>query len=568
MLRAGFIYLPYVSGNRQHRNIGTRMMDAKHFTSSTPVRRLLTLLQLERNDLWVAIVFSVAIGVLSLAVPVATQSLVNTVAFGSLLQPLLFLVLLVLALLVVSAVLQMIRYHVVEILQRRVLVRLASQTVHRLLNARVDALRRANGPELVNRFLDVVTVQKAGATLLVDGLSIVTQATAGMALLAVYHPWLLAFDAGLLAALLIVLVPAGWGAVETSLKESAAKYALVGWLEEIARNDRTFRGQSEAGFAVERTDSLVREYLGFRSKHFRIVARQFAGSLTLQALASATLLGVGGMLVIERQLTLGQLVAAELIVSGVLASIAKLAKHLETYYDLLAALDKLGSLGDIPSEESGTAGLDGQGPASLTVRGPMHQLDVAAGEKVCLKGHSGSGKSSLLDAICGYRQLPGITVGIDGLDIRVLRLDDYRTQVALVRSVEIFHGSILDNICVGRDLSMVRIQSALEQVGLWSAIQELPGGLSTILSTGGDPLSEGQKQALMIARAIVGRPRLLIIDEILDGVQDSDERDILSHVLFGPDTPWTLLLVTARPDLESRCARAIELTRAGWKEAA
>ena len=542
--------------------------DTKHSASSKPVRRLMALLQLERNDLWVAIVFSVAIGVLSLAVPIATQSLVNTVAFGSLLQPLFFLVLLVLALLAVSAVLQMIRYHVVEVLQRRVFVRLASETVHRLLHARVEALRRHNGPELVNRFLDVVTVQKAGATLLVDGLSIITQAIVGMALLAVYHPWLLAFDAGLLTALVIVLLPAGWGAVETSLKESAAKYALVGWLEEIARNDRTFRGQTEARFAVERSDSLVREYLSFRSKHFRIVARQFAGSLTLQAFASATLLGVGGMLVIERQLTLGQLVAAELVVTGVLSSIAKLAKHLETYYDLLAALDKLGSLGDIPGEESGPAELDGLGPASLRVRGPLHQLEVAPGEKVCLKGHSGSGKSTLLDAICGYRALPEIAVTFDGLDIRALRLGNFRSQIALVRGVEIFHGSILDNVLVGRDLTMPQIQSSLEQVGLWSAVQELPGGLATMLNTGGDPLSEGQKQALMIALAIAGRPRLLIIDETLDGVQDSDDRDTLSHALFGPATPWTLLLVTARPDLESLCARTIELTRGGMKEAA
>ena len=183
-------------------------------------------------------------------------------------------------------------------------------------------------------------------------------------------------------------------------------------------------------------------------------------------------------------------------------------------------------------------------------------------------GHSGTGKSTLLDAICGYRALPEIAVNFDGLDIRTLRLTDYRSQVALVRGVEIFHGSILENIRVGRDLSMLRIQLALEQVGLWAAIQELPRGLETVVNTGGDPLSEGQKQALMIARAIAGNPRLLIIDETLDGVQDSDERDRLSHVLFGSDAPWTLILVTARPDLERLCTRTVQLTRSGLKEAA
>ncbi|MEQ1885822.1 MAG: ABC transporter ATP-binding protein [Bryobacteraceae bacterium] len=545
-------------------------MTTTHSSAQTvsPVARLIALLRLERNDLWVAIVFSVAIGVLSLAAPIATQALVNTVAFGSLIQPLVFLTLLVLGLLAVSAVLQALRFHVVEMLQRRLFVRMASESVHRLLHARVDVLRENNGPELVNRFLDVVTVQKAGATLLIDGLSIFTQTFAGMALLAVYHPWLLAFDAGLLVAVLVVLIPAGHGAIETAVKESKSKYALVAWLEETARNERTFRATAPARFAAERTDSLVQNYLGYRTKHFRIVMRQLTGSLVLQAIASATLLGVGGMLVIERQLTLGQLVAAELVVAAVLASITKLAKHLEIFYDLLASLDKLGSLTDLPGEMSGSGSVESTGPAAISMRGPSFHVDVHPGEKVALCGLSGSGKSSLIDTICGYRDAHGTSVTFDGVDIRSLKLGEYRSQTGLVRGVEIFHGSILDNIRVGRDLSVASMQRTLEQVGLWSTIQDLPRGLETILSTGGHPLSEGQKQALMIVRAIAGNPRLLIIDETLDAVQDSAERELLTSILFAPDAPWTLLLVTARVDLERRCSRIVEVTRHGLKEVA
>ena len=535
-----------------------------------PHRRLLVLLSAERSDLWVAVIFSIAIGLLSLAVPVATQALVNTVAFGNLLQPLLVLSLIVLCVLSVSAALQLFRYRVVEMLQRRVFVRLASESVNRLLRARTDVLRLQNGPEVVNRFLDIVTVQKAGASLLVDGLSVAMQTLMGMILLGLYHPWLLAFDAVILAALFIVILPLGAGAIDTAIGESKAKYALVGWLEEIARNATTFRGEAQARFAFDRCDALVHEYLNYRAKHFRIVLRQFAGSLALQAMASAGLLGVGGLLVIQRQLTLGQLVAAELVVAAVLSGISKFSKHLETFYDLLAALDKLGSLTSLAVEPSGHEPLPSPStPVRLAIRARGFSLDLSPGGSIGLTGPSGAGKSALIDAICGYADTPGGAVEIDGVDIRNLRLDQVRSQVVVVRAPEIFHGSILDNVRVGRNhLTSASVQRALAQVGAWEGIQNLPQGVDSILATGGDPLPDSRKQTLNFARAVAGQPRLLIVDEALDAIQDSDQRENLAALLFDPASPWTLLLVSSRPELLRRCSRILHLPSGELKVAA
>ena len=166
-----------------------------------PFSRLSALLRQEIDTLWTAVIYSIAVAVLTLVLPVATQAVVNTISFGNLLQPLFILTLVVAAVLVLSGVLQLIRFHVVEMLQRRVFVRIASDSVNRLLRARVDVLQSQNGPELVNRFLEVVGLQKAGATLLVEGLSVVMQTIAGMILLGLYHPWLLAFDVLLVLAL-------------------------------------------------------------------------------------------------------------------------------------------------------------------------------------------------------------------------------------------------------------------------------------------------------------------------------------------------------------------------------
>ncbi len=532
-----------------------------HSGTTRPVSRMRALLRQERATLWTAIIYSIGVALLTLALPVATQAVVNTIAFGNLLQPLLVLTLVVAGVLVLSGVLQLIRFHVVELLQRRVFVRITSDSVSRLLRARIDVLQMQNGPELVNRFLEVVGLQKAGATLLVDGLSVAMQTLAGMILLGLYHPWLLAFDALLVLALLVVIFPLGSRAIDTAIKESKAKYALVAWLEEVARHARAFRGKAQAEWAFGRTNELVEHYLEYRAVHFRILMRQLGGSLAIQALASAGLLGVGGLLVIDRQLTLGQLVAAELVVAAVVAGIAKTAKHLESYYDLLASVDKLGMLTDLPVEADGEESPRVKDtPASAEVRTPAFTARFAAGERVGIMGISGSGKTLLADAICGYRQLPSWTVEVDGADIRHLRLAELRSSMQLVRGIEIFQATILENVRVGREeIGIQDVQSSLEQLGIWDAIQSLPDGLNTMLATGGHPLSEGQAQVLMIARAIVSRPRLLILDETLDHVMDAKERERITDLIFQTAQPWTLIVVTSREDLLDRCSKVIAM---------
>ena len=517
----------------------------------------------------VTVVFSVAIGLLTLAVPVATQAIVNTVAFGNLVQPLVVLSLVVLAVLGFSAVLQTMRFYVVELLQRRVFVRISSDSANRLLRARADELELHHGPEIVNRFLEVVTLQKAGATLLVEGLSVVMQTIAGAVLLAVYHPWLLAFDLLLLAAIVVIVFPLGRGAVQTAVEESRAKYDFVAWLEEIARHPTVFRGRDAMRYALQRTNTHVDDYLLHRRLHFRILVRQVAGSWVLYALASAALLGVGGWLVVLRQLTLGQLIAAELVVALVVSGFSKLGKHLEIYYDLLAAMDKLGYLTDLPLEESGTEKLQiGEAPARLEVNavGWNGVLQGAAlvlepGERMALCGVSGSGKTTLFDIICRYSEPASGAVRINGQDTRMARLEDLREHVAMVRGVEIFQGTIMENVRMGREVcDSVRVREALESAGLLQELESLPAGLGTPLATGGRPLSGGQAVRLMLARAFAGRPRLLLIDESLDWLDDAVGRDHALQTVFDPNAPWTLLVATNRPEIWARCDRVMRVS--------
>ena len=288
---------------------------ASHHPHPTPLSRLVTLLGFERSDITVALIYGAVASILALAAPVGVQALVNAVAFGGLMQPVVMLVILVFGALAFAAALRAVQALVIERVQQRIFARVAVDLGRRLPRVRLDAFDGGHGPELINRFFDVLTVQKVAASLLVDGAAIVLSVIAGAVVLAFYHPLLLAFDVALVALVLLILFGLGRRAIDTSIAESRAKYAVAAWLEEMARHPSSFRCAAGTAFGETRADDLTRGYLTARRDHYRVLFRQIVASLALQAIATAALLGVGGGLVVAGRITLGQLVAAELIVT-------------------------------------------------------------------------------------------------------------------------------------------------------------------------------------------------------------------------------------------------------------
>jgi putative ABC transport system ATP-binding protein len=547
-----------------------------HVHHLPPFRRLIALLRPETADLWIVLFFAVGVGVFTLATPIVAMAVVNSVALGTLLQQLLVLCVALLIALGLAGLLQLLQTVTVEYVQRRVFVRVADDLAHRLPRVDLQAFDRRHGPELVNRFFDVLTVQKASATLLLDGVTIALQVFIGLLLLGFYHVYLLGFDLVLLAALVLLFTLLGRGGVRTAVRESIAKYRVAGWLEEVARHPVAFKTAGGPRLAQEQTDLLTQEYLAARANHFRVLIRQHGFALFLQAAANVALLAIGGALVIRGELTLGELVAAEVVVTLVVATFTKLGKQLEAYYDLLAAVDKLGHLLDLPLERGGGANHHARSNgAAVTVhdvsfgyegghRDVLSRLNVRfePGERVALVGPNGAGKSTLVDVLFGLRQPQSGWVEIDGTDLRSLRLDTLREHVAVVKGVEAIDGTILENVRMGRDeVTLADVRDALRQVGLLDAILEFPDGLDTALWTGGAPLSLGQANRLMVARAIVGQPRLLIVDEALDHM-DAEVRERVLPAMLGPNAHWTVLIVTHSDDVARLCDRVIHLARA------
>jgi len=537
----------------------------------SPLRRARQLLALDRQDIAVVAIYGMALGLLSLAVPVAVQSLVNTVAFGSLIQPLVVLTVLLALALTGAGILRALQIRIAEMLQRRLFVRMVTEIGARLPRVSGTALRDANGPELLNRFFDVFTTQKSVASLLLGGIDAVLIALVGLIVLAFYHPALLAFDLVLILGAAFVLIPLGRGGTATSIAESKAKYAVVGWLEEMARHPLSFKLAGGDDLAQVQVETLAKSYLDTRDRHFRIVYRQVVGALSIEVVASLALLAVGGLLVIERQLSIGQLVAAELIVTAVVASLAKLGGKVETFYDLVAAVDKLGEIldlplerrdGDIlPSDSSAWCGLllDGvEIDADFAVRPTRVSLKVAPGERLSIAGTERE-TAALVDSIFGLRAPRAGVIEVGGHDVRDISLRALRSRIALVRGAEVFPGCILDNLRAAKSgLSADDAWDALARVGIAETVKSLSEGLQTTLSGDGAPLSRTEVVALTIARALAGKPSLLILDRTLDRIDPRAGARIAESLSEGPAS--ALLIVSEDSAVQAQMDQHIDIS--------
>lgn len=534
--------------------------------------RLKSLIRLESSDIWVIAFYSIAIVILSLVIPVGTQSLVNILAFGTLLQPIIVLTILVLVALGFAGIMIILQAHVAEILQQRLFVRLAAEVNYKLPRVKQKYFSKNSGLELVNYFLDISTLQKGAVTLLVDALGIVLQGAVGLIVLVLYHPFFLVLDFVIVFIIFAIIFRIlGKEAVLTSIKESKFKHELAAWFEEVVKNEHIFKSEIAQRYATIKTETITKKYLTYRQKHFGILRKQIAVYIALQVFGSGFVLGGGGWLVIQGGISLGQLIAAEIIASKIFDSLAKAGKYMETYYDLCAAMDKIGHLLDIPIERTGVEIVPKlTQPLKLKLTNiklevqneqvSIPDFEVLSSEIVGIHAKNRKTAQALLDVLyCLDEPIFGNIQIDDRFGFSEVAKTNWRKQVTLVRGNKLFSGSIAENISIGNpSVDSVEIHEVLKNVQLLEKVLKLPNGIHFILNSVGYPLNIDDAYRINLARALIIQPRLILIDEVLDFLDEEFSKNFIQNILK-QSLKTTVLLYSKKESLLSECDKVISL---------
>lgn len=538
------------------------------------IKKFGLLLKHERREIGYLLLYAIIAGVISLSLPLGVQSIVGFVSSGRIATSVVVLVVLIVLGLLISGGMQIMQLYLAEFIQKRLFAKTAFEFAFRIPRIRVESVLKDYPPELVNRFFEIVSLQKGVATILLEFSAAALQIIFGLLLLSLYHPLFILLGIILLALLVLVFRITGPRGLETSKQESKYKYKVANWLEELARSMLTFKLLGDQTLAVNRTDHLVSKYLFERSKHFKILAGQYLSFVLFKTLITGGLLIAGCILIVEKEINLGQFVASEIVIILIMGSVEKLILKLETIYDVLTSIDKLTHVTDLPIDRQGSIVLPKKTKGlhiridRLSYRFPDRRdpvlneisLEIKPGERVCISGSNASGKTSLVNIMLGLLDSWEGGLSYDGIPLRNLNRDSLLEEVGdYVAQEELLDGSLLENIAVGRsEISLEKVMVAIHCAGLQDYVNSLPDGLNTRLVGGGMRVPGSITRKIIIARAVVGSPRLLLLDDFLLGVERKEKKRILD-ILLGEKNDQTIVLVSNDSFIMQNCQRVIFL---------
>jgi ABC-type bacteriocin/lantibiotic exporter with double-glycine peptidase domain len=539
----------------------------------TPWRRLLGLLELERKDIFQIFYYAIFSGIVSLSLPLGIQAIINLIQGAQISTSWIILVILVTLGVVFSGALQLMQLRIIETIQQRIFTRASFELSYRFPKIKMEELRNYYPPELANRFFDTLTIQKGLSKLLIDVPTAILQIVFALILLSFYHPFFIIFGLLLLLLIYVVFKYTAQKGLQTSLEESKYKYKVVHWIQEIARSVVSFKLSGNTNLALQKNDDLVAKYLVARENHFKVLIVQFMKMIGFKVVVTASLLVIGGSLVLNQSMNIGQFVAAEIIILLVITSVEKLILGLESFYDILTSLEKLGQVVDKELEIQ-----EGETPSysdGITIELDQIYYQVANREKailknisfklepksrVLIKGESGAGKSSLLQLLAGIIKPTSGHIYINNLSITSLFLNHYRSKLGLSLSVENpFEGTIKDNLTFGNsEIADDYIFKILDIVGLSQFIKEQSNGLQTVLYPEGKQMSNTIAKKIVLARALIKQPKVLILEDALDQFNEDETNSIIDFITSN-DNPWTLIVVGSNKLWLSKCTQQITL---------
>jgi ABC-type bacteriocin/lantibiotic exporter with double-glycine peptidase domain len=540
---------------------------------ASPAARILNLVKLERKEISAVYLYAILNGLIQLSLPLGVQAIIGFVLGASMRASLIVLIALVVTGVLVAGIMQVNQMKIIEKIQQKIFVRYSFAFAEHLPRLDLKKTDTIYLPELVNRFFDIPVLQKSLSKILLDVPTASIQILFGLILLSLYHPAFIFFGIVLVLLLWIILRYTGNRGLQTSIDESTNKYKVAAWLEEIARVIKSIKLTKNNDLHLKKTDEHVTNYLNARNSHFRILLFQYNVLVLFKTVITAAMLIVGTLLLVNQQLTIGQFIAAEIIILLVLTSVEKLIITLGSVYDTLTAVEKLANLTDKPLEETGSVQLPE--PGNKGFRLEMKKVNfsyndekdilqnismqVAPGDKVCITGKDSSGKSTLLRLMGGvYTDFKGAIL-LDEVPVSNYDLASLRSHIGiLLNQQDIFNGTLWENISLGNDsVSMEAVISYSAKTGLNDFVNTLKNGYDTMLDPAGKRLPKNVIQKILLVRALAGKPRLLLLEDPWMNFEEQHRREII-HLLSQLKNT-TIVVVTNDEDFIKQCDKVIIL---------
>jgi ABC-type bacteriocin/lantibiotic exporter with double-glycine peptidase domain len=539
----------------------------------TPFKRFYNLLKLDKRDVYQIIFYAAFAGLVNLSLPLGVQAIINFIQSGQVSVSWIVLVFIVTIGVGFAGVLTIMQLRILENLQQRIFVRSSFEFAYRMPLIKFKELYQKYAPEQANRFFDTLMVQKGAAKLLLDFSTAFLQVGFGIILLAFYHSFFLVIGLLLIGVLYVIFKFSYIDGLETSIKESTYKYKVAAWLQEIARNRESFSRKRQFDYALDRNDGYVNDYVNFREKHFKVLRKQYIQLVIFKVVITMALLSVGGFLVINNQMNIGQFIASEIVIVLLINSVEKLIFGLESFYDVLTSVEKIGQVTDMNIAAIPDFLLKNEIDINIEAEGisysyPGHEkkslknisLKISQGEKIVVTGKNGAGKSTLLRLLAGVVEPDYGSVYIT--DNFMNRLDDdaYKAKSGtLIQGESLFDGTIRDNILYGNEnIDNNDLKWALDNVCLTEFLRTFPNGLETHIHPGGRQLSGSDVQKILLARSIVHRPKILILEEPTANMDDDTSRKIIEF-LRSPENNWTLIVASKNSCWQNEGIRTIAI---------
>ncbi len=524
-------------------------------------KRLLAILQVDKRDISSIYFFAILAGLISLSLPLGIQYIISFVQANKISASIIVLIVIVLVGVFLNGLLQVRQMQVIEKVEQKLFVRYSLEFADRLPKLDIEKLDNYHLPELVNRYFDSVSLIKGIEKILLDIPAAIIQITFGLILLSLYHPVFIAFGALLLVVLIIIIRYTSPLGFETSLRASDYKYNIAAWLQEMATSIKTFKYAKTTALHIKKTDEAVTGYLQSRTSHFKILLVQYWSFITFKIVITAAMLIVGSILLVNQQINIGQFIASDIVILTIIGSVEKMIGSLDKVYDSLTSIEKLSKITHAPIEDEGSTelaviqkGVDIKiKDVNFAYANGNHalsniQLHIQAGQFVCVQGLSGSGKSSFLRLLTGaFKNFSG-NVLIDEIPLANYRLASLRSQTGILFGrQDVFKGTLLENITMGNpEIEVNDVMILAEKIGFVTHIQQLKHGLNTLVDPDGKRLPQKIKKDILLMRALIGKHRLLLLEEPFEHVDDF-QKDKILNVLKNDKNATIIITATEKP---------------------